>query len=232
MVNWSGDLLYDLGMGFVTELNNDSIEIWLSHKRDVVLRNFGNEQVPANVYKLNVYEEKGDFFESYVLLSQKDKESYEKYLRLVNEKEAKEEKRKQSENTVLRQFQMKNFGIYNYDRIYHDSTAIGIEALVEMGSNLGGSEMTYFLVTGANERVVIRYSKEGLAKFYFKPTDPNILLAVLPDDKVAIFSKENFSKLDVEKLKKEKKYTFKMEILGKLESEARLKEILSGGNDS
>ncbi|MDH5603214.1 MAG: hypothetical protein OEY51_04730, partial [Cyclobacteriaceae bacterium] len=46
--------------------------------------------------------------------------------------------------------------------------------------------------------------------FSFDPDAPNMLLAVLPNDKTALFRREDFAALDVDKIAGEKKYTFKL----------------------
>lgn len=128
---------------------------------------------------------------------------------------------------VFRTFQLSGFGIYNWDRIYKMPYAVAFPASVQTDDYQQDEIPTIFLISG-DERVVVAYKNSDLGLFSFNPREKNALLAVLPDDKIAVFSSADFKKLDIEKIKADKNYTFEMKTLDKvIETVENLDEIIN-----
>ena len=113
----------------------------------------------------------------------------------AKEARKKREERLAKEADLLRSFQVSNFGIYNWDRIYKTPNAVKMVAdfKVDGVDNVTLAEMTVFLIT-ESDNAVVRYDARSRNMFNFDPNKENKMLAVLPDDRVAVFSPEDFKK--------------------------------------
>lgn len=114
-----------------------------------------------------------------------------------------ERDRLKAQANLSRSFAVAGFGTYNWDiwhqpgrTLCHPKPKFDVLANVDTDVN----RISYFLVMGGRHSVV-RYSPKNLAKFSFKASEDNALLAVLPEGKVAIFSAKDFRALDAEKIK-------------------------------
>jgi hypothetical protein len=187
----------------------------------------GSQPVPAGIYQLTLRNSDKSFI-TYVKLSSKEMKLVEQYKAGKEVKLLKEEKREASQTALIRSFEISKFGIYNWDRFYKEENVIQLAADFDLGSQgtLYQKDMSIFLIAGQEQNTIIKYPKEAWGQFSFDPAIPNRLLAVLPDDQAAIFNPDDFNKLDKEALKKNKKFTFKMQVLNKVESLKALNEIL------
>ena len=82
-----------------------------------------------------------------------------------------------------------------------------------------------FLITGAEKNAVIQYTKKTFDKFSFNTAFYNKLVAVLPNNEIAIFENEDFKKLDIEKIKAAKKHRFEMKKMGGVAALEELKKM-------
>jgi hypothetical protein len=163
-----------------------------------------------------------------VHLSTKDLDLITQYSKIKNEKLAVESKRVQEENNVLRSFQIKKFGIYNWDRFYKNDNVIKLVADFNFGSDLNGyNDISIFLISGQDQNTIIKYSKSDWDKFSFDPSSYNQMIAVLPENKIALYDQADFKNLNLDEIKKAHKFTFKMKILDKIKSLDQLNKILT-----
>ncbi|MDH5604857.1 MAG: hypothetical protein OEY51_12995, partial [Cyclobacteriaceae bacterium] len=119
-----------------------------------------------------------------------------------------ENRRAKNEQSLLRRFQIQQFGIYNYDILLNEDDRIQLAADFQFDVPLDKDNISVFLITRVNGPAVIQYYPGTWDTFSFDPDAPNMLLAVLPNDKTALFRREDFAALDVDKIAGEKKYTF------------------------
>ncbi|TAH21148.1 MAG: WD40 repeat domain-containing protein [Cytophagales bacterium] len=132
----------------------------------------------------------------------------------IEAKIAKDKERLQDEADLLRVFSVNQFGVYNCDRIYNAENVISFNANFDFGQNTHLRQSPkLFLITGNRGTAVIESYASKNTAFYFNPKDENRMIIVLPDDKVAVFQKEDFKKIDLEKLKTDKSYTFDMRVM-------------------
>ena len=123
-----------------------------------------------------------------------------------------EEDRLVAQASFIRSFAISDFGIYNWDREYNLAAAIKLDADFDFDEKIDTdiNDITVFLVVGNN--TVIKYPEQDWSKFAFVPGDNNSLVAILPGNRVATFSKNDFKKIDINKLQSSEKpsFTFKL----------------------
>jgi len=120
------------------------------------------------------------------------------------------EQQKQFRRTIA----VQNGGIYNYDILLKMDAAVPLMA----DFNFQGmpdaikDAVTVYLITGDN-RAVIGFKQYDWERFRFLPNADNKLLAVMPGNKVAVFSQKDFETEKPKMLKAQNSnYTFDMKI--------------------
>jgi len=132
----------------------------------------------------------------------------------IEAKIAKDKERLKNEADLLRVFSVNQLGVYNCDRIYNTENVVSFNANFNFGENAHLRQSPkLFLITGNRGTAVIESYASKNAAFYFNPREENRMIIVLPDNKVAVFQKEDFKKIDLERLKTDKNYTFDMKIM-------------------
>ena len=115
------------------------------------------------------------------------------------------------EAKLLHNFRVANMGVYNVDRIMriagNGRPVISFKAEVDLGTNYSFFTR-FYLITGGNRTAVMRYEPQDLKRFVYSPALDNQLVVILPKNKVAVFTPEQFKKIDVEKLKNDRQYLF------------------------
>ena len=144
-------------------------------------------------------------------------------------KEAKIAAQKQAENTdkLYRVFEVKKLGVYNVDRIYKRQNIITVNADFQWDKAQNKIPITVYLVSGKNQSVVIPFHPKDWDKFSFNPKDQNQLIAILPDSKIAYFKPKDFAKINLNKVNKQDKFTFKLHTKATTGSLDELKAILN-----
>jgi len=105
-----------------------------------------------------------------------------------------EKKQAIAEASFLRTLSIKNLGLYNYDRQYHQSDMIPVYADFNFGADsLKKYPINVYLVTG-NGLAVIKYPVHDWDKFRYSKKDINKMIAILPDMEICTFSSARFSK--------------------------------------
>lgn len=127
----------------------------------------------------------------------------EKYAKKVEEIAAQREALTKQAN-VLREFNISGFGIYNWDYWQKAAGQTCETTFVFEDTELSNSlskEMTFFLVINA-ENAVIPFPVINLKSnvLRFDPYRNNTIVAVLPNNKLAIIDHKSFKKIDANKL--------------------------------
>ena len=117
------------------------------------------------------------------------------------------------------------FGYYSFARPIKGKNNLQIKARFQL-ENKKLNNVTVYLISGQQSKEVAKLSRQDWNAFRFTPGNYNRILAVLPDDHVAVFSKEDFQKIPLDKVKKEKAYTFILKKKSKVGSVKALQEIL------
>lgn len=105
-----------------------------------------------------------------------------------------EKKQAIAEASFLRTLSIKNLGLYNYDRQYHQSGMIPVYANFNFGADsLKNYPINVYLVTG-NGLAVIKYPVHDWDKFRYSKKDLNKMIAILPDMEICTFSSTRFAK--------------------------------------
>lgn len=167
-----------------------------------------------------------DYKKIIVKINEQNKSTIQKY-DYAHIKEVEREMQKvRMESNLIRSFEIDKLGIYNWDKVYKPSDAIQLTADFDFELESDKEEAHIFLITGDKQNIVIRCKPENLENFYFEPNMSNQIISILPNDRIAVFKKEDFDKLDYEKIKKEKRYTFDMKRSKKVKGFKDFKEIL------
>ena len=116
-------------------------------------------------------------------------------------KEAMAQKIEMLENQaeLQRSYAVSGFGIYNWD-FWKDDSRFELQVEVDFDPEFDYAEklssLSFFLVNN-NRKAVVKYTLEDLSKrFAYPKGEDNMLVAVLPGNKVACFSKEDFKELN------------------------------------
>lgn len=136
--------------------------------------------------------------------------SYNRKMELIEA----EKERLKDQADLMRSFSVKQMGIYNYDRQLKYPNRCDIIADFDFGNEVDKdvNYMSVYLITGGG-RSVVHYPPHDWGRFAFSPEDENSLVAILPGGKLAVFTKEQFKQLDVERFRKSGEpthFTFKM----------------------
>ena len=99
-----------------------------------------------------------------------------------------------TEASFLRVIAVKNLGLYNYDRQYHQDDMTPVLANFNFGvDSLKDYPISVYLVTG-NGMAVIKYPPHDWDKFMYARKDINKLIAILPSQEICTFSAQRFKK--------------------------------------
>lgn len=135
---------------------------------------------------------------------------------------------KAKEAQYFHNFQVRQFGYCNIDRIIPIAGRDIVRCRAKV--NLGQS-YTYFtrfyLITAQQRTGVVRFNPEDLKSFWFAANFDNQLVVVLPKNRVAIFSPEDFRKIDLERLKKDREYLFDLSQSHEVHSKEEFEQLLN-----
>jgi hypothetical protein len=133
---------------------------------------------------------------------------YEAYKIKYADRIAKDQEEDRKRQVIYRTVGISAFGIYNHDKIMKNTNpTIAAGFQLENGENL--DNVTVYHLSGGSATVV-KYKPEARNSFKFIKTGGNCLVAFLKDGQTAVFSNDDFKKIDETDLKRERRYTFKM----------------------
>lgn len=122
-------------------------------------------------------------------------EEFKKELGEFNQRMARmynEQKQAIAEASFIRTLSVKNLGLYNYDRQYHQSNMIPVLADFDFGADsLKSYPINVYLVTG-NGLAVIQYPIGDWKKFRYSKLQMNKMIAILPNQEICTFSARRF----------------------------------------
>ena len=140
------------------------------------------------------------------------------------------EKMYEDQAAIQRSFQIDGFGIYNWDFWKGDSNKrlqvkIDFEKEFDYVENMPN---TLFFLINNNRKAVVKYGLKDMSSFTYPSEEENTLIAVLPGNRVAKFSKEDFNNLNKSNPINGEDVTFKMKTLPKkINSIADISEALT-----
>ena len=169
-------------------------------------------ELEKDMYQLSIRTDKKEFI-TYIYLSEQEKRTIEAYYTFKMKKVNEEKERQDEEMKLIRSFAVQEFGIYNYDVLVKFDEAIELVADFDLGVPIDYNNITIFHISQLRGNAVFILPRWAWNRFAFLPDRPNRLLAILPDKRIAVFTEADFRALDLNKLKADKKYTFKLRIL-------------------
>lgn len=131
---------------------------------------------------------------------------------------------------LLRSFQVRRLGIHNFDRLFETNNRVACQVEFDFGKelNLNNNKVSVYLIPeGTEGSVVIGFEPSMWSEFWFPADRPCKLVAILPNHEVAVFTKEDFRKLDINEIKKTKKVSLKLKPFGRVTAMTDLKEALA-----
>lgn len=152
----------------------------------------------------------GKTFVTYVYLDDEKKRLINVYSQVRSSRINQEFERRTQELKVRRKLRVANFGIYNWDRLIDKSGLLTIKATFDFDMDMSFTDARVFHLTEIDGQAILEYGKDGSSNFSFDQNAPNQLIAVLPQNKIALFSQSSFDHLDYEAIRTSGAYTFKM----------------------
>lgn len=214
--NEAGELLNDYGKVGRFEIKNNREKktiFTFNHYREnqpfTITDDTPVEITEDSIYQLNIYNE-DTVFSTMVYLNSDEFKLIEAYKRNATMRWAQAIEKTEQQRKLIRSLKVRQFGIYNWDRFYKSDRSVPLVANFKFKEFSSLDDIQVFLITGENGRAIIDYPRFNWNKFSYIPEYNNQLVAVLPNNKVAIFTKEEFKKLQAYKLREEGKHTFIM----------------------
>lgn len=129
---------------------------------------------------------------------------------------------------IVRAFTVSSFGIYNCDRYRSNDGLFAVNWKVELGeAGMGNEQMYIYHICKTDNTVTYCYPNSKTIKF--DPKKENVLMAVLPDDKVAVFGKDDFAKMNSQGVGNGSDYTFRFnEVNRKFSSTTDISKFVDG----
>ncbi|EAY30132.1 WD40 repeat domain-containing protein [Microscilla marina] len=156
---------------------------------------------------------------------EKEREKQEEARRKIEEKDRQLAKR---EAQLFHKFKVSNFGYYNVDRILKMTGRDVVICQADVTLNkTDGIYSRLYLVTGDKGTGVVKFDANSLNLFWFQPKHNNQLVVVLPNNKVALFSPQEFKKIDLERLRRDKYYIFNLTKVHQVGSVNQLAKLLN-----
>ena len=208
--NLSGDLITHYYREDYQYLAGDSVRLIHPNYEQGIFYPLRNR--PKQVYQLSLFNNDKSFI-TYVYLDNKTKKRITKYQNRLLDSLRKEVKVEMRQRELIRSVQVENMGLYNWDRLIQNGSRIQFQADFDFGDAQVFKETKVFLIAQLNGNVVIPFDQNAWNTFSVDPTLTERLVAVLPEDKIAIFSQKQMKAINWQKVKTEGKHTFKMTIL-------------------
>jgi len=114
---------------------------------------------------------------------------------------------------VFRHFEVADFGVYNWDRMMKEEENIPLEAQFnfapDFNEKLTEPEVVY--ISGDNKSV-IRFPQKDWERFSLWPQKGGILFALLPGQRLSLFTRKQYDQIDVEPIRQSlsPQYLFEM----------------------
>lgn len=121
----------------------------------------------------------------------------------------------QHQADFVRSYQVEGFGIYNWDIWKEPGRAkapalLATQDISNIAEELGVLTDVYLICGG--RKAMVRYTQESLKRFSFDPADNNVMVAILPSNKVAVFTVKDFKAMGgFNTLQNKKQFAFDLE---------------------
>jgi hypothetical protein len=139
-----------------------------------------------------------------------------------------QEHQKEMEASLIRSFNVRQFGIYNWDRFYKDVNAVRIAAKFQYDKKVAGSEIAQVYMIDEERNAVVAYTQESAREFCFIKGQHIKLMAVLPDESIAVMSSEEFERVTGTLDDKDNEITFTLRVNGqKMKKEEDVSNLLA-----
>ncbi|HAS38884.1 MAG TPA: hypothetical protein DCS93_00325 [Microscillaceae bacterium] len=128
----------------------------------------------------------------------------------------------------MHNFRVTRMGVCNIDRIRRllkEDTPITFAAEVDLGNHYT-FYTRFYQITGVQNTAIVQYDPQDLSRFAFSPKQDNQLVVILPKNKVAVFTPEQFKKIDLEKLQKDRQYLFDLTKVHTVKSKEEFDRLL------
>ena len=213
--------------GSETETNPDNNKwVYKINWKNITLNRLGNTE---NKFELTLQSADKNFktIVSPVLSEKNYKASKQKFDAQISnynllQKEYNDRKERASkEMEYLRAFSVNNFGVFNCDVIYKSSSAITINAtfLID-GKKIDYNTIPSIIQVTGNYMAIIKYKLSNINSFTIDPSDDNAILAVLPDNKIALLNNKDIMALNLKQFLDEDKRNTKIDYTFNLKSKA------------
>lgn len=127
------------------------------------------------------------------------------------------EQRANFQADILRSYSINSFGIFNWDRYMKQPGVLAVKANFDFDQTISSSaDIMVYLITDDNKSLV-KFPRSDWSKFSFIPDSDNLLVAILPGNKVAVFTPDDFETINTNDLANQDfpSYTFKMRTIDK-----------------
>ncbi len=182
--------------------------------------------VPENAWQLEVRNDSIRFW-TYVYPDGQTTDAVEQYEAYLSERRKTEEKRVVEEGKLMRRFEIEQFGIYNWDRMMKQENTIQFAATFNFDTSARYSDVKVYLITKIDGNAVVVYDKASWGVFSINPSAQNKIVAILPGNKMAVYSPEDMKKINWADVKQNKRFTFDMKTLPQsIDSLKKLEEYL------
>lgn len=151
---------------------------------------------------------------------------YEKAMAKFSKKKARYERLKlqasqerarlQAQADILRSFPISGFGIYNCDRFWGSGLVSLTNLEIEFPEDIYvKADQTIIYQIAGEDRAVVTHELHRINKLGYTPGQRTFLIAILPGNKLGLFSPKDFDALDVDKVKSGAKMNLKMKVIDK-----------------
>ncbi len=206
--DFSGNMLFNPSRTRMYQFIDSTSVVHIDHDNLMVLKSLFLME-PA-IHQLTIRTKDSEFI-TYVYLDENEIQKINRYYTERAKSILKEKERQEEELKTLRRFKIKEFGIYNWDIIIKQTNYVKFTADFTFDIPTDYTNITIFLITEYNGSAVVKFDQDSWANFAINPDSPNKLLAVLPDNKIAVFN--NFDTIDFDKISVDKNFTFEMKTL-------------------
>ena len=138
----------------------------------------------------------------------------------------KEEKRMAVMSSFMRNLDLNNFGIYNYDRIMKEDEAVqvlaGFNFKEKFDKNISSPDVYFIPGTG---RAVVKYPQSQWNDLPLMPDKGGMMFSLLPGNKLAIYGRKEYGDIDFKKLKTAEKPAFDFEMITVVENIKSAKDL-------
>lgn len=156
--------------------------------------------------------------------AKKGRSVFEKMMKNYN-KAMDDKKKVEMQADLLRVFNVKQMGLYNWDRLMKMNSSILLEADFTIDGEVFSAPV--YLINGNNKDVVTIYPSINKT-FYLNPKIKNVLVTILPSGLAAVFSAAQFKQINVDGVKATKRFKFNLnKIPVNLESASDITELIN-----